>query len=116
MLYEVENGVMIYYLPEELDHYAADMIKRKTMQVFEEEDIRLLIFDFAKTQFMDSSGIGLITGRFRIVHDKGGAVYAIHVSETIDRVLMLSGIYQILKKVDTMDALKQEMVKGGYYE
>ena len=65
---------------------------------------------------MDSSGIGLITGRFRIVHDKGGAVYAIHVNETIDRVLMLSGIYQILKKVDTMDALKQEMVKGGYYE
>mgnify|MGYP000444255579 CR=1 FL=1 len=30
MVYEVANGVLIYYLPEELDHYAADMLKRKT--------------------------------------------------------------------------------------
>ena len=64
MVYEVANGVLIYYLPEELDHYAADMLKRKTAHVFDEEEIRYLIFDFSKTQFMDSSGIGLITGRF----------------------------------------------------
>lgn len=116
MIYEAENGVMIYYLPEELDHYAADMIKRRTAQVFEKKDIRYLIFDFGKTQFMDSSGIGLITGRFRIVHDKGGAAYAVNVSETIDRVLLLSGIYRILKKMDSMEAIKKEMLKGGYYE
>ena len=78
MVYEVANGVLIYYLPEELDHYAADMLKRKTAHVFDEEEIRYLIFDFSKTQFMDSSGIGLITGRFRMVHDKGGCVYAVH--------------------------------------
>ena len=77
MVYEVANGVLIYYLPEELDHYAADMLKRKTAHVFDEEEIRYLIFDFSKTQFMDSSGIGLITGRFRMVHDKGGCVYAL---------------------------------------
>lgn len=116
MLYQVENGVMIYYLPEELDHYAADMLKRKTAKVFEQETIQYLIFDFSKTQFMDSSGIGLITGRFRAVHDKGGCVFAVHVKESIDRVLLLSGIYQILKKMDSMEDIKKEMVKGGYYE
>jgi anti-anti-sigma regulatory factor len=51
MVYEVANGVLIYYLPEELDHYAADMLKRKTAHVFDEEEIRYLIFDFSKTQF-----------------------------------------------------------------
>ena len=106
MVYEVANGVLIYYLPEELDHYAADMLKRKTAHVFDEEEIRYLIFDFSKTQFMDSSGIGLITGRFRMVH----------VNETIDRILLMSGIYRILKKMDSLDAIKKEMVKGGYYE
>ena len=35
MVYEVANGVLIYYLPEELDHYAADMLKRKTAHVFD---------------------------------------------------------------------------------
>jgi anti-sigma F factor antagonist len=111
MVYEVANGVLIYYLPEELDHYAADMLKRKTAHVFDEEEIRYLIFDFSKTQFMDSSGIGLITGRFRMVHDKGGCVYAVHVNETIDRILLMSGIYRILKKMDSLDAIKKEMVK-----
>ena len=65
---------------------------------------------------MDSSGIGLITGRFRMVHDKGGSVFAVHVNETIDRILLMSGIYRILKKMDSLDAIKKEMVKGGYYE
>ena len=116
MVYEVANGVLIYYLPEELDHYAADMLKRQTAHVFDEEEIRYLIFDFSKTQFMDSSGIGLITGRFLMVHDKGGCVYAVHVNETIDRILLMSGIYRILKKMDSLDAIKKEMVKGGYYE
>ncbi|MGN0391179.1 MAG: anti-sigma factor antagonist [Wujia sp.] len=116
MLYETGNGVLVYYLPEELDHFAADMIKRKTEQIFEMEKIRYLIFDFSKTEFMDSSGIGLITGRFRKVHDMGGNVYAVCVNDTIDRVLRMSGIYQIVKKMDSMESVKKEMLKGGYYE
>ena len=116
MLYETGNGVLVYYLPEELDHFAADMIKRKTEQIFEMEKIRYLIFEFSKTEFMDSSGIGLITGRFRKVHDMGGNVYAVCVNDTIDRVLRMSGIYQIVKKMDSMESVKKEMLKGGYYE
>lgn len=116
MIFETENGVLIYYLPEELDHFAADMIKRKTEHVFEQDTIRYLIFDFSKTTFMDSSGIGLITGRFRKVHDIGGKVYAVGVNDTIDRVLKMSGIYRIVAKMDSMEAVKMEMLKGGYYE
>ena len=61
MVYEVANGVLIYYLPEELDHYAADMLKRKTAHVFDEELIRFMMFFFSKTKLIDSSGIGVIT-------------------------------------------------------
>lgn len=116
--FEVENGVMIYYLPEELDHYAAEMIKRKSEKYFEEghTDIRYLIFDFEKTTFMDSSGIGLITGRFRRVHDAGGQVYVVHVGETIDKILAMSGIYRIIKKRDTREDIMREMLEGEYYE
>lgn len=116
MLYEAGNGVLIYYLPEELDHFAADMIKRKTDALFETEIFRFLIFDFSKTDFMDSSGIGLITGRFRKVHDYGGKAYAVGVKEPIDRVLKMSGIYRIVEKMDSMESVKSEMLKGGYYE
>ena len=116
MLFEAENGVLIYYLPKELDHYTADMMKRKSEHIFEQEQILYLIFDFEKTEFMDSSGIGFITGRFRKVHDIGGAAFAVGICESIDRILKLSGIYQIVKKMDSIDSVKTELLKGGYYE
>ena len=65
---------------------------------------------------MDSSGIGLITGRFRKVHDKGGNVYAINVKPTIDKILNMSGIYRILSKRENKEEIISEMIEGGYYE
>lgn len=115
-LYEVSNNVMIYYLPKELDHFAADMIKRKTQKEFDESMVKFLIFDFEKTTFMDSSGIGLITGRYRRVHDDGGRVYVINVGQTIDKVLTMSGIYRIVEKKETKEEIIKELLKGGYYE
>lgn len=114
--YEVSNGVMIYYLPKELDHYSAEKIKKKSENVFLEENIKYLIFDFENTEFMDSSGIGLLTGRFRKVHDKGGMVYVVNVKPVIDKILNMSGIYRILCKRNSKEDIINEMIKGGYYE
>ena len=114
--YEYKDGVMIYYLPKELDHYAADKIKRKSENIFDENKVDFLIFDFANTTFMDSSGIGLITGRYRKVQDKGGRVYLLNVNDNIDKILEMSGIYRIIKKMQTKEDIINEMVAGGYYE
>ncbi len=114
--FEVSNGVMIYYLPKELDHYAADKIKRKSEMIFDGEEIRYLIFDFEKTNFMDSSGIGLITGRFRKIHDKGGEVYVVNVNEAIDKLLTMSGIYRIVSKLNTKEDIINVLCEGGYHE
>ncbi|MGN0435786.1 MAG: anti-sigma factor antagonist [Wujia sp.] len=114
--YEVSNGVMIYYLPKELDHYSAERIKKKSEIAFEEGKIEYLIFDFGKTEFMDSSGIGLITGRFRRVHDSGGKVFVVNVNDTIDKILTMSGIYRIVIRKDTKEDIINELLEGGYYE
>ena len=115
-LYDIENGIMIYYLPEELDHYSADRIKRKSDQLFDSGDVKNLIFDFKKTRFMDSSGIGLITGRYRKVHDTGGTSYIVNVSDQIDKILKMSGIYRIISKWDSKEDIINELIRGGYYE
>ncbi|MBQ9277386.1 MAG: anti-sigma factor antagonist [Lachnospiraceae bacterium] len=114
--YEYSDGALIYYLPKELDHYAAEKIKSGSEKIFEENEVRYLIFDFDKTMFMDSSGIGLITGRYRRVHDKGGKVYIVNVKDSIDKILNMSGIYRIIEKKKTKEDIIKEMVAGGYYE
>ena len=96
MVYEVANGVLIYYLPEELDHYAADMLKRKTAHVFDEEEIRYLIFDFSKTQFMDSSGIALILRAQRRMQTLGGSLLVCRVPQQARRVLDAAGIDRVV--------------------
>ena len=115
-LYDIENGIMVYYLPEELDHYAAERIRRKSDAVFEEKEVKNLIFDFKNTCFMDSSGIGLITGRYRKIHDNGGTAYIVNVNSAIDKVLKMSGIYRIIGKWNSKEDIINELIKGGYYE
>ncbi|MBQ8912435.1 MAG: anti-sigma factor antagonist [Lachnospiraceae bacterium] len=114
--FEYSDGTLIYYLPKELDHYAAEKIKLGSEKVFDENEVKYIIFDFDKTLFMDSSGIGLITGRYRRVHDKGGKAYILNVNDSIDKLLTMSGIYRIIEKKDTKEDIIKEMVAGGYYE
>lgn len=118
-VFEQEEDTLIYYLPDELDHFAAETLKKKTDEVFENNKINFLIFDFAKTTFMDSSGIGLVTGRYRRVSDHGGNVYVVNVSDEIDKVLTLSGIYRIVQKMNSKDEIIEEIIKqkkGECYE
>lgn len=114
--FEYSDGTLIYYLPKELDHYAAEKIKSGSEKIFNENDVKYLIFDFDKTVFMDSSGIGLITGRYRRVHDTGGKAYILNVNASIDKLLTMSGIYRIIEKKETKEDIIKEMVAGGYYE
>lgn len=102
-VYENKNGTLIYHLPDEIDHYQADYLKRKTDGLFERREIKNVVFDFSDTNFMDSSGIGLVTGRYRKVLDNGGKAYAINVSESIDKLLLMSGIYRIVDKIENLN-------------
>lgn len=115
MDYEFSNGVLIYYLPQELDHFEADRIKRKSEAVFAEENVKYIVFDFSRVIFMDSSGIGLITGRYRKISDKKGRAYVINVSEPIDKLLFLSGIYRIVMKRDSKEEIINDLLEGEYY-
>ena len=54
MDYQFNNGVFIYYLPKELDHYYADKLKRKSEATFASEQINYLIFDFSNMVFRSS--------------------------------------------------------------
>ena len=61
---------------------------------------RKVIFDFNSVTFMDSAGIGLIIGRYRIVNMLGGTIEIANVTDSIRRVLELSGILKIIKITD----------------
>lgn len=96
-LFEVTGETLIIHLPEELDHHAAGKIREETDDYFICKKIRDVIFNYQNTCFMDSSGIGLVMGRYREVRYLKGDVYIVGVNNKISRILEISGLYRIAK-------------------
>ena len=72
----VKNQCLVIRLPKEIDHYQAEKVRMECEQSFMKFIIRDIIFDFSDTSFMDSSGIGVIMGRYKIIRLVGGEVWA----------------------------------------
>ena len=112
-LFEVKGETLVIYLPEELDHHTAGEIRENTDHLFTCKKIRDVIFDYQKTSFMDSSGIGLIMGRYREVRYLKGDIYIVNVNEKIERILEISGLYRVAKQKKNIETAIQD-IKGKY--
>ena len=103
--FKVSGTNLTIYVPKELDHHNAEHIKVEADRILQSRNIRSIVFDFGKTNFMDSSGIGMIMGRYKNVRFTGGKVIAIRVNERVRRILTLSGVYKV---IDIYEGLPQQ--------
>ena len=93
-----KNGDVLYaHITGELDHHVAAKI-RETLdsELSKDTTIRHIEFDFSDLTFMDSSGIGVIMGRYKIVEKRGGGIYASHVRPSVLKLLKISGLLNII--------------------
>lgn len=97
MKYQVQENCLTIFLPHEIDHHNADEIRKKADQLIEKNHIKCVIFDFAQTNFMDSSGIGVIMGRYKMIYLLGGEVWAVHANERMKKILTMSGVTKIIQ-------------------
>ena len=95
--YQITKEQLIVPMPKEVDHHIAKTISREIDFIIDSWHVRKLIFDFAETDFMDSSGIGVIMGRYRQIYLLGGEVWAVHVGERMKKILNLSGVTKIMR-------------------
>ena len=98
---ELCGQCLVIYITSDLDHHTVSDLREKADRMIQAGNARHLIFDFEDVDFMDSSGIGLIMGRYKKVLFLGGKVAVTHVGENVDRIFRLSGLYQIIEKYDT---------------
>ena len=62
--------------------------------------IKNVIFDFSNTAFMDSSGIGIVVGRYKKVSLVGGKVFVIHANRRMEKMLYMSGLMDIVEMIE----------------
>ena len=88
--YIMEKGCLVVYVPRELDHHQANRIRTETDLLIDTYHVRHLVFDFTETEFMDSSGIGVIIGRCKNLGYSGG-------NERVDKIFTVSGLKKIIQ-------------------
>ena len=84
-------------MPEEVDHHVSEEICRNADHVILESRVNQVVFDFEDTRFMDSSGIGILIGRYKLMSCFGGKVYVIHPDKQIRRMLEMSGMQKMVE-------------------
>ncbi len=80
----------------ELDHHNASRVRQELEARFSAAGVRNLIFDLSELRFMDSSGLGILIGRYKTVSALGGQTRIAAPTEQADRLLRLAGIYKII--------------------
>ncbi len=90
-----EQSRIIVRLGGEIDHHNAAEMRKCIDKEIELRKPKEVILDFSDVSFMDSSGIGLIMGRFRIVRENGGILGIRHAGGSIGRMLSLAGLSRL---------------------
>ena len=89
---EVTGKRMVIHVPKELDHHTALPIRQQSEEILQYKKIAEIEMDFSQTEFMDSSGIGLVLGRVRKIHPINGKVYLFGGNELIQKMWEMAGI------------------------
>lgn len=92
---DVGPQVITVWLSGELDHHAARSLREQVDGAVDCSIAKTLRLDFSGVTFMDSSGIGLIMGRYRLMAARGGRLEVVGASERLLRVMKLAGLEKL---------------------
>ena len=93
--YEEKDKLLCLEITEEIDHHTSEKIRRKADYEITRYMPRKVIFDFCNVQFMDSAGIGIILGRYKMMKMLGGSVEIKNVSPMLKKIFEMSGLTKI---------------------
>lgn len=101
--YEKEDKLLVMEITEEIDHHIAEKIRRRADYEIQRYMPKKALFDFNNVSFMDSSGIGMVIGRYKLLAMLGGSLELINVNPSLERVFEMSGVAKIIPMRRKMD-------------
>lgn len=99
LLYEKKKNTLTVKLRGELDHSVAAGVRAELDELILDPGVRRLVFDLHGLEFMDSSGVGLIIGRYKLMARRGGSVAVRGPGRRVDRIFEMSGLYQLVERL-----------------
>ena len=97
--YKDKDKLLIFEITEEIDHHTTEKIRRKMDNEIERYLPKKIIFDFNQVTFMDSAGVGLLIGRYKLINMLGGKVKIANINTPVRKIFEMSGILKIMPEV-----------------
>ncbi len=93
---DIDENCVTAYLSGEIDHHNAAELRKKIDEAVEMSYPQLLVLDFGAVTFMDSSGIGLVMGRYKLMNDLKGKITIENAPRAIGKVMRMAGIEKLI--------------------
>ena len=106
--YQKEDKRLIFAINEDIDECVVQKIRRKLDNEIERYMPKEVIFDFNKVSFMDSAGIGLLIGRYKLVDMLGGKVEVANLTTPVRKIFEMSGVLKIIPEIKTEKEVRNE--------
>lgn len=90
--FQNNNDIVLASICGEIDHHNAKNIREEIDQIIDRSQPKKLVLDFKEVGFMDSSGIGLVMGRYKNMKQINGELCVINISNQMKRIMLLGGL------------------------
>lgn len=97
----VSGDTLIVRLSGELDHHTAELVRERVEGELDRNSTPHLIMNFEGLGFMDSSGLGVILGRYKRVTAGGGRMALCSVNDQLLKLFEMSGMLKIIRIYST---------------
>ncbi|MBM7598302.1 stage II sporulation protein AA (anti-sigma F factor antagonist) [Virgibacillus halotolerans] len=95
--FNVKEDVLIVRLSGELDHHEAEGLRSEWKDMLYQNAVKHIILNLESVTFMDSSGLGVVLGRYKEVLQLGGEMVVCSISPPVKRLFEMSGIFKIVR-------------------
>ena len=94
-----DNNILTVYLDGELDASNSEKVKNRLEREFGFIDKGAVILDMSNLYFIDSTGLGMLIGRYKVLLNKGIPLKAKNMNEQVRKIFKISGLNTIIKEV-----------------
>ena len=95
----VSNGTLYVLLCGELDEHTANYTKLTLDELFLKPNFQKIVIDLSELAFMDSTGIGVLIGRYKKMKDKNIPIYICNPSSHAEKIFKMTGLYELMPKI-----------------
>ncbi|HHY41401.1 MAG TPA: anti-sigma F factor antagonist [Thermoanaerobacterales bacterium] len=96
VIIKLDHDMIKVNLKGEIDHHASLILREEIDNYIEKHRVKKILFNFKDVSFMDSSGVGMIIGRYKKLQNVGGKIGVVNLAPKIERIFQMSGLFSLI--------------------